>query len=147
MTDLQAALGRVQLERLPEIIARRRELARRYDAALASVPGIVVPEEPVWASSNWQSYCVGLPTGANQREVMQTMLDHGIATRRGVMNIHLEDAYQRCRSYVTGSDLDRSVAAQQHSIILPLSVQMPDEDIDLVVDTLHLALQQAAMAA
>ncbi len=147
MTDLQAALGRVQLERLSEIIVRRRALARRYGAALASLPGIVVPHEPTWARSNWQSYCVGLPKGANQHEVMQTMLDHGIATRRGVMNIHLEGAYQRCRSYVAGSDLDRGVAAQRHSIILPLSVQMADGDIDLVTETLRLALREAAMAA
>jgi dTDP-4-amino-4,6-dideoxygalactose transaminase len=147
MTDLQAALGRVQLERLPEIIARRRELAQLYAAAMASVPGIVVPHEPAWARSNWQSYCIGLPIAVNQREVMQTMLDHGIATRRGVMNIHLEPAYRRCRSYVTGSDLERSVAAQSHSIILPLSGHMADEDVGVVASTLDMALRQSAEAA
>lgn len=147
MTDLQAALGRVQLQRLPEIIGRRRELARRYGEALASIPGVVVPREPAWARSNWQSYCIGLPVGANQREVMQTMLDHAVATRRGVMNAHLEDAYQRCQSYVAGSDLDRGVEMQHHAIILPLAVQMTDDDVDFVVDTLRLALRQAEQPA
>jgi dTDP-4-amino-4,6-dideoxygalactose transaminase len=147
MTDLQAALGRVQLERLPQIVSRRRELARRYEAALASVPGVDAPGEPGWARSNWQSYCVGLPEGADQRTVMQTMLDHGVATRRGVMNIHLEGAYQRCRSYVSASDLERSVAAQRRSIILPLSVQMVDDDIGFVVQTLREALRDVAIAA
>lgn len=147
MTDLQAALGCVQLERLPDIVARRRELARRYDAALTRFPEIVAPHEPTWARSNWQSYCIGLPTGVSQREVMQTMLDHGIATRRGVMAIHLESAYQRKRSYIAGSDLGRGIAAQHHSIILPLSVQMADEDVDLVVDTLRLAHKQATLPA
>jgi len=147
MTDLQAALGRVQLERLPEIIARRRELAWRYHSALASIPNITVPREPAWARSNWQSYCVGLPEGVNQREMMQTMLDHGIATRRGVMNVHLESAYERCRSYVSASDLERGVVAQHRSIILPLSVQMLDSDVELVVDTLRRTLQTMAVPA
>jgi dTDP-4-amino-4,6-dideoxygalactose transaminase len=147
MTDLQAALGRVQLERLPEIVARRRELAWRYHSALASIPNITVPREPAWARSNWQSYCAGLPEGINQREMMQTMLDHGIATRRGVMNVHLESAYERCRSYVSASDLERGVVAQHRSIILPLSVQMLDSDIELVVDTLRQTLQTMTVPA
>jgi dTDP-4-amino-4,6-dideoxygalactose transaminase len=75
------------------------------------------------------------------------MLDHGIATRRGVMNIHLESAYQRCRSYVSASDLDRSISAQRHSIILPLSVQMADSDTEFVAETLRQALQNAAVPA
>lgn len=142
MTDLQAALGMVQLQRLPEIVTRRRELALCYHGALAAIPGLEVPREPVWARSNWQSYCVGLPKGADQRHIMQTMLDNGIATRRGVMNIHLEGAYQRCRSYVTGSDLERGLRAQNHAVILPLSVQMTAGDVGFVSETLHRALQR-----
>ena len=109
---VQAAMGREQLRRLPAMVARRRELVDRYRELLADIPGLGLPAEPEWARSNWQSYCVRLPKAADQRRVMQTMLDHGIATRRGVMNIHLEGAYLRRRSYVKGSSLGRSVAAQ-----------------------------------
>src|SRR4029077_4010602 len=49
LTDLKAAVGRAQLQRLPEIIERRRALAARYAALLADVPGLVVPAEPAWA--------------------------------------------------------------------------------------------------
>ncbi|HJW68649.1 MAG TPA: DegT/DnrJ/EryC1/StrS family aminotransferase, partial [Candidatus Binatia bacterium] len=52
MTDIQAAIGREQLKRLPSIVARRRQLAARYDAGLRSIDGLVVPREPVWARSN-----------------------------------------------------------------------------------------------
>ncbi len=93
LTDLQAAVGREQLKRLPDLVQRRREIAARYDHLLAGVPGVRLPREPQWARSNWQSYCVGLPLGAEQRVVMQRMLDDGISTRRGVMCIHREPAY------------------------------------------------------
>src|SRR6185295_317475 len=93
MTDLQAAVGREQLKRLPDFVARRRAAAARYDLLLAGVPGIRLPREPRWARSNWQSYCVGLPLDTEQRDVMQQMLDDGISTRRGVMCIHQQEAY------------------------------------------------------
>ncbi|MEZ4618588.1 MAG: DegT/DnrJ/EryC1/StrS family aminotransferase [Caldilineaceae bacterium] len=93
MTDIQAAVGRAQLRRLPEIITRRRALAERYVQLLGDLPGLALPEEPSWARSNWQSFCVRLPDGCDQRQVMQQMLDAGVATRRGIMNAHREPAY------------------------------------------------------
>ncbi len=85
LTDIQAAIGREQLKRLPQAISRRRQMAARYRQLLADIPGLVQPAEPEWARTNWQSYCVRLPENANQRDVMQRMLDEGIATRRGIM--------------------------------------------------------------
>ncbi len=83
LTDIQAAVGIEQLKRLPDIVARRRALAERYHRRLASeVPEVSTPVEPNRARTNWQSYAVRLPDGADQRAVMQVMLDHGIATRR-----------------------------------------------------------------
>ncbi|NJR76810.1 MAG: DegT/DnrJ/EryC1/StrS family aminotransferase, partial [Scytonema sp. CRU_2_7] len=94
MTDIQAAVGREQLKRLPEIAERRRYLAQRYQEKLADVPGLKFLTEPAWARSNWQSYCVQLPEKSDQVQVMQAMLDAGIATRRGIMCAHREPAYQ-----------------------------------------------------
>ncbi len=92
MTDIQAAIGREQLKRLPEMVERRRFMAERYRQLLADVPGLIPPEEPSWARSNWQSYCVRLPDACDQRSVMQSMLDEGVATRRGIMCSHREEA-------------------------------------------------------
>src|SRR5439155_18131530 len=66
LTDLQAAIGRVQLARLPAMVKRRRELAACYHERLASIPGLRIPFEPDWARSNWQSYGVRLPAGCEQ---------------------------------------------------------------------------------
>jgi perosamine synthetase len=134
MTDIQAAIGREQLKRLPAIVARRRELAARYEARLRSVDGLVVPREPWWARSNWQSYAVRIGAWIDQRTFMQRMLEAGIATRRGVMNAHRERAYPAGTWRAAGS-LSQSEEAQDTTVILPLFHQLTEEDQDRVVDT------------
>lgn len=138
MTDLQAAMGRVQLTRLPELVARRRHLAELYRQELCDVPWLEVPAEPAWARSNWQSYCVKLPPWLDQRDTMQVLLDRGISTRRGIMNIHREGAYADMASHrVAKGQLPRSVAAQEGAIILPMFAQMADEEVLFVAEVLR----------
>src|SRR5258705_6105082 len=123
MTDIQAAIGREQLKRLPAIVARRRELAARYEQRLQSIDGLIVPREPQWARTNWQSYAIRVGAWMDQRAVMQTMLDAGVSTRRGVMNIHREASYPE-GSWRAGSDLDHSEDAQDTAIVLSLYHQL-----------------------
>jgi perosamine synthetase len=151
LTDIQAAIGREQLARLPEAIERRRALASRYAELLADVAGLVPPAEQAWARSNFQSYGVRLPDGCDQRLVMQQLLDEGIATRRGVMCAHREPAYARepwtCVPGTTrcpcGADgcrrLRASEEAQDRSIQLPLYHDLSDEDQQKVVRALRRA--------
>ena len=135
MTDIQAAIGREQLKRLPAIVARRRDLAARYAAGLGSVDELVVPREPCWARSNWQSYAIRIGAWIDQRRFMQRMLDAGIATRRGVMNAHRERAYPAGTWRAAGS-LTQSEEAQDTTVILPLFHQLTEEDQDRVVDAI-----------
>jgi dTDP-4-amino-4,6-dideoxygalactose transaminase len=137
MTDVQAAIGRAQLHRLSAIIVRRRALAERYRQLLQDLPEVGAPAEPVWARSNWQSYCVRLPAGVAQRPVMQAMLDAGVATRRGITCAHLEPA---CASVPRRHPLTVSEQAQAESILLPLFPQMTDQEQDQVVDALRAAI-------
>ena len=143
LTDIQAAIGRVQLKRLPEIVARRRALAARYQKLLAGSAGLGLPAEPEWARSNWQSYCVRLPEGVPQAAVMQALLDAGIATRRGIMCIHREPAYAAA-AWRRGSDLRRSEQAQDQGLILPLYHQLSEAEQDEVAAALALACRQLA---
>ncbi|MCX6841821.1 MAG: DegT/DnrJ/EryC1/StrS family aminotransferase [candidate division WOR-3 bacterium] len=152
MTDIQAAIGRVQLKRLPEIVTKRRQLARRYFGLLSSVPGLGLPVEPEWTQSNWQSFCVRLPEGADQRTVMQSMLDAGVATRRGIMNAHLEPAYRsepwKCAHGQSGdcACLQESEQAQKQSIILPLFHQMTDATQRRITDLLCSCLSMGGLS-
>lgn len=136
MTDIQAAVGREQLKRLPAIVAERRDLAARYAELLADVPGIGLPHEPRWARSNWQSYSVRLPETIDQRAVMQAMLDSDISTRRGIMCSHREPAY---RDQPLPHALGCSEQAQDRSVLLPLYPGMTPETQATVAAQLHAA--------
>jgi perosamine synthetase len=133
MTDIQAAIGRKQLERLPQLVARRRAIAARYTELLSNFEGLRVPGEPEWARSNWQSYCVRLPDHLDQRTVMQDLLDKGIATRRGIMCSHREPAYANGKQR---HDLRQSELAQDRSILLPIYAQMSQDDVNRVIGAL-----------
>lgn len=137
MTDIQAAVGIEQLKRLPAMIARRRQLAERYREGFNG-SRISAPQEPVWARSNWQSYCVRLPDRVDQQAVMQTMLDNGISTRRGIMNSHREAAWPP--GSWRGGPLTESEKAQDHCIILPLYHQMTENEQDIVIEKMKQAV-------
>jgi len=134
MTDIQAAVGREQLRRLTEIVAGRRSIAARYKELMADIPGLKLPEEPAFARSNWQSFCVRLPSGCDQRAVMQKMLDAGIATRRGIMCSHREVVYADSK---LPAPLTHSEAAQDHCIVLPLFIQMTATEVERVANVLR----------
>jgi perosamine synthetase len=143
MTDIQAAVGREQLKRLPAIIERRRTQVERYRELLADVPGLGLPVEPAWARSNWQSFCVLLPAGCAQREVMQAMRDAGVSTRRGIMNAHREPAYAREPWAAGPSGLTAGEEAQDRGLILPLYHELTEEEQETVAAALHAACRQA----
>ena len=133
MTDIQAAVGREQLKRMPEMIGRRRQMAERYRVMLEAVPGFEAPREPAWAHSNWQSYCIRLRDHLDQRQVMQKLLDRGISTRRGIMCIHREQAYA---DLPCPWPLAESEKAQDQCVLLPLYHKMTESDQDYVVEQL-----------
>jgi dTDP-4-amino-4,6-dideoxygalactose transaminase len=145
MTDIQAAVGREQLKRVPQIVTRRRELAEKYRSLLADIPGLRLPSEPLWARSNWQSFCVSLAEDCPQRNTMQALLDLGIATRRGIMCAHLEPAYQK-QPWRSGGSLVSSERAQETGIILPLYPQMDEADHERIVSGLRQILAQECVS-
>ncbi len=117
MTDIQAAIGLVQLDRLPHMLARRREIADRYNTYLRNHPLLRPPYVPEGMQHNWQSYMVGLRPGCglDRGEVMDWLYDRGIPTRRGVMASHLEPPYAG-----TASALPNTEAAAANTFQLPM---------------------------
>jgi perosamine synthetase len=134
MTDIQAAVGRAQVHRLPDILRKRRRLAVRYAEALAGIRGLKAPFVPDYARPNFQSYPVPVTREypLTRDQLMQALLDHGITTRRGVMNSHQEKAYRD-----EGWVLPHSEAARDSVILLPLHTLITDEDQDYVIEALH----------
>jgi dTDP-4-amino-4,6-dideoxygalactose transaminase len=135
MTDIQAAVGRVQLGRLPRFLDRRVWLAERYTRAIREVPGLEPPFVPDWTRPNYQSYPVRVrieyPLGRD--ELMQDLLDRGISTRRGIMNAHQEPAYADGGGVV----LPNSEMARDEVILLPLYDAIEQADLGYVIDSLY----------
>ena len=133
MTDIQAALGIKQLERLDWVVKERRKIAHRYNDAFKDINCIRLPVEKDGFFSNYQSYSVYLKSNApiSRNELMQKLLDRGISTRRGVMTAHREIAY---KDYCRGLSLPVSEDVSDRSIILPLYVPMKEEEVNFVID-------------
>ena len=134
LTDIQAAVGIQQLEKLDWIIAKRRKIASRYHKAFKNIKCLQLPLEKRGYFSNYQSYSILLkddcPVGRN--ELMQAMLDAGISTRRGIMTSHRETAY---KTEYAGLSLPASEKSSDNSILLPLYIPMDEKDIEHVIHT------------
>ena len=133
MTDMQAAVGLSQLEILDTVLAERRRLAERYSDSLAEVPFIEPPFEPSYAVRTWQSYPVRIDPQApfDALELMRLLLQDGVSTRRGIMAIHLEEAYSDA-----GAELPHTEAAADDVVLLPLFPGLGDEAQSYVIERL-----------
>lgn len=141
MSDLHAAVGRAQLRRLDEALARRRALAARYGELLAPIEGLDLPREPAWARTNWQSYCVRLPDGVGQRAVIEALARDGVASLGGVRCAHREPVYEREPWSAGPGGLRQSELAQDRCVMLPLYHELSDRDQERVAGALAAAIE------
>ena len=134
MTDIQAAVGIEQLKRLDGILLERRKLASGYADVMGSIPHLQLPKTPENTRPNWQSYPVKLGDmgSPGQTEVMQILLEKGIATRRGIMNAHQEPAYRPA-----GWVLPKSELSRDRVVLLPLAPGMTMKDLEYVSNMLR----------
>ena len=137
MTDLQAAVGLVQLGRLPEMVARRRELAARYADAVAALPGLRLVADPAWGTTNFQSCWLEVLDDhpLDREELMVHLAEAGISARRGIMAAHRQPAHS-ARTHVP---LPATERLNDRTLILPLFHQMTDSEQTRVCDALSTA--------
>jgi dTDP-4-amino-4,6-dideoxygalactose transaminase len=134
MTDIQAAVGLVQLGRLAGLVAQRRQLAARYQELLSGIDGLVPVRDPAYGQTNYQSFWVlldGFPVGRD--EVLAELATRGVSARRGIMASHLEPAY----ADVTPAPLPVTERLTRDSLILPLHHALTDDDQDHIVGVLR----------
>lgn len=137
MTDLQAAVGLVQLGRLPEAVGRRRQLAAAYAKEIAEIDGLRAVADPAWGTSNFQSYWVEVgPAYPLDREgLMESLAGADVSARRGIMAAHRQPAYA---GRDTGSvPLPVTERLTDNTLILPLFHQLSDSEQARVVDVLR----------
>ncbi len=135
LTDIQAAVGIQQMKRINEFIEKRRTLAERYTESLGNNEFFITPHVPSYAFHNFQSYILRLKEHApfSRDELMEKLLVKGIATRRGIMAIHLEPYYLKNFAPIS---LPETEKALDTTVILPLYPQMTQEEQDYVIENI-----------
>jgi len=135
MTDIQAAVGIVQLSRMNEIIYRRKKIAQRYDAAFGNTKLITIPQIPEYAQPNYMSYILRIEkeSPVSRDELMQKLLEKGIATRRGIMAIHLEEAFTKRFGKISLPETENAV---NNTILIPIYPQMTEMEQEYVIENI-----------
>lgn len=133
MTDLQAAVGLVQLGKLDAIIARRRAIAARYQDAIAPIAGLRAVADPEYGTGNYQSFWVevGADYPLDREGLLAALADAGISARRGIMAAHRQPPYRHLPA-----DLPVTERLTDGTLILPVFHQLADADQDRVIDVL-----------
>ncbi|MFV0129290.1 DegT/DnrJ/EryC1/StrS family aminotransferase [Streptomyces sp. HMX112] len=133
--DLTAAIGSVQLRRLPEMVARRREIVARYDQELAGLDGLLTPPPlPAGHESTHYFYWVQMEPGLRDR-VAGDLLSDGIYTTFRYAPLHKVPAYGTDAPALPGSD-----QAAERTLCLPLHPGLSDADVLTVAASLRKAL-------
>lgn len=134
MTDIQAAIGIEQLKKLDGILIERCKLAAKYEELLENISKLELPKMANNIRTNWQSYPVKILEGAkcSQLELMQFLLNKGIATRRGIMNAHQESPYIDAHWLLSKSEF-----ARDNVVLLPLFSGMTTQNLNYVANALN----------
>jgi UDP-4-amino-4,6-dideoxy-N-acetyl-beta-L-altrosamine transaminase len=136
MTDIQAALGASQLDRLDAFVARRRELAARYDALLAKLP-VICPWQHPDTNSAWHLYVIRLRRNEiklSRRQVFEALRTAGIGVNVHYIPVHTQPYYQRL-GFSFGM-FPEAESYYQDAITLPLFSKMTNDEQDTVVAAL-----------
>lgn len=136
MTDLQAAVGLVQLGRLPAIVACRRQLAARYHDAIADIPGLRAVTDPAHGTGNFQSFWVevGDHYPVDREGLLEALAHADISARRGIMAAHRQPPY---RHLMPADGLPVTERLNDRTLILPLFHQLTEADQDRVIAVLR----------
>jgi dTDP-4-amino-4,6-dideoxygalactose transaminase len=141
MTDLQAAIGLVQLRRLPAMIERRRALVALYREALDDVPGLRFVEDPPEGESNFQSFWAEVDDDfpLTRDGLLDALALDGISARPGIMAAHLEPAFAGRPLRVPLPATERLTA---RTLILPLYHELGEDGVERIADALRRAVRR-----
>lgn len=141
MTELQAALGVTQMERLDQYVARRHQLARRYDDLLTDLP-VTTPWQHADSYSGLHLYVIRLQLDQIQkthRQVFESLREQGIGVNLHYIPVHMQPHYERMGFAPT--DFPQAQVYYQEAISIPMFQTMTDEQQDEVIAALRTAVQ------
>jgi len=136
LTNIQAALGVAQLEALPTILYRKKEIHKRYSAELEMINGLSIVDGPKYASNNYWLNLLQIESdifNETPENLMNRLQDKEIQTRPVWSLNHLQKPYQGCQTY----KIENAQKLVRNSLCLPSSVSLKDSEIDKIVSVLN----------
>jgi len=131
LTNIQAAMGVAQMERLPEFVDIKRRNASLYKTLLSDVNGIEFFWEKEWAKSNFWFYTIKVPDG-HRSSLMDFLLTRNIQVRPLWKPIHTLPMYKGCQTY----EMQNAFVAYEGYLNLPCSVSLKEENMEFVVENI-----------
>lgn len=137
LTNVQAAMGLAQLEKIDELVDARRKNAKLYTQLLSDIPGIVMPKEEPWAKNVYWMYGILITPefGMSMASLREKLLERGIDTRTFFIGMHKQPAYHGddprfpdCSGMFIGSD-----TLEERGLYLPSSSHLKEEQIRFIV--------------
>jgi perosamine synthetase len=138
MTDLQGAVGVVQIKKLDQFIDEREKWAAFYTKELASIPWLRTPKCGADYKHGWQSFVTFVDEAKapmSRNDIMEKLQEQGISTRPGTHAVHMLTYYKEKYS-IKASDYPGAQAANDYSMAIPLHNRMVEADFAYVVQIL-----------
>lgn len=135
MTDIQGAIGVVQLKKLDLFIDERQKWADYYKENLKDIEWLKMPDVPAGYKHGWQSFVTFVDEAKapmKRNDIMEYLQQNGISTRPGTHAVHMLDAYAKMYN-IKPSDYPGAFAADQYSMSIPLHNKMVKEDFDYII--------------
>ena len=135
MTDIQGAIGVVQLKKLDLFIDERQKWADYYKENLKYISWLKMPDVPAGYKHGWQSFVTFVDEAKapmKRNDIMEYLQQNGISTRPGTHAVHMLDAYAKMYN-IKPSDYPGAFAADQYSMSIPLHNKMVKEDFDYII--------------
>jgi dTDP-4-amino-4,6-dideoxygalactose transaminase len=134
LTDTAAAMGRVQLRRTPEMVARRGAIAARYDEAFRGLPVTLPARAPEGSTHAWHLYSLRLAADAPvpRDRFIELMAEAGVGTSVHFIPLHLQPYWRDAYAHAPG-DFPVATAEFARSVSLPIFSAMTDDDVEKVV--------------
>lgn len=138
MTDLQGAVGLVQLEKLDALIDERAQYAKFYEETLGDIPWLQLPKSEPGSRHGWQAYVtyVDPDTAPMPRnKIMEVLKEQGISTRPGTHAVHMLQYYAR-RYGFEPEDFPGAQKCNDNTMAIPLHNRMSQDDFEYIVHVL-----------
>jgi perosamine synthetase len=137
MTNLQAAIGKAQVDKIDKIIDKKRYIAKRYSDGLSSVKGITLPVEMDWAKNVYWMYSILVEGefGISRDELIEKLKEREIETRTFFIPMNLQPVFKKMGLF-EGERCPIAKELSQKGLYLPSGIGLKEEEIDYVIKTI-----------